>query len=84
MLLSVQDERALLNIEDELRDQNEIQYSAFREPDIQNELTSIAIMPSENARKFCKNFKLAKLNNTHKLPHDAQKVLHENRWDLYV
>jgi len=36
-----------------------IQYSIFREPDIGNEITAIALAPGVKTRKLCSNFKLA-------------------------
>ena len=34
-------------------------FSPFHEPDIDNQLTAIAIEPSDEAKKFCSQFKLA-------------------------
>ena len=60
VLLSVPNERALLDVEDQLKDAG-MRFASFREPDIQNELTAIALLPCEDAKQFCKQFKLAKL-----------------------
>lgn len=49
-------------MEESLEEQN-IKFVSFREPDIGDELTAIAILPSEEARHFCKGFKLAKMEN---------------------
>lgn len=59
--LSVQDEYALLDLEDKLKDSG-MHYISFREPDIGDELTAIAIMPSEQAKDFCKGLPLALKN----------------------
>ena len=54
----MQDERSLKNVEEALQAFS-MEHAAFREPDIGNELTAIAIVPSEQARSFCRHFKLA-------------------------
>lgn len=60
VLLAVENERVLLDIQDQLTDSG-MKFASFLEPDIQNELTAIAILPSEEAKQFCSNLKLAKL-----------------------
>lgn len=37
----------------------DLTFSPFHEPDIDNQLTAIAIEPSDRARSFCSRFKLA-------------------------
>lgn len=37
----------------------DIKISVFREPDIENQITSIAIEPGSNSKKLCSNLKLA-------------------------
>ncbi len=59
MFLEAKDERRLYLILEQLEN-SDIKHAAFYEPDISNELTSIALMPSEESRDFCKKFKLAK------------------------
>lgn len=59
MLLSVVDEHALLDIELDLQEKN-IKFQVFREPDRNDEITSIALIPCEDATKYCKKFKLLK------------------------
>jgi len=39
--------------------QHSVKYSIFNEPDIDNQVTAIAIEPSEQCRKICKNLPLA-------------------------
>ena len=51
----------MATIEGKLKEKN-IKYVPFREPDLGHELTAIALMPSEEAKQFCKHLKLAKLN----------------------
>ena len=58
VVLAVQDERALQNVEEGLKILG-MEHISFKEPDIGNELTAIAILPSEQAKSFCKHFKLA-------------------------
>lgn len=60
-MLSVQDEYNLLSVEDKLKEAG-MKFVSFREPDIGDELTAIAIMPCEEAKDFCKGFSLALKN----------------------
>lgn len=61
VMLSVQDEYNLLSVEDKLKEAG-MKFVSFREPDIGDELTAIAIMPCEEAKDFCKGFSLALKN----------------------
>ncbi len=36
-----------------------IEYSVFREPDVDNQVTAIAIAPGNKSKKLCSNLKLA-------------------------
>ena len=56
--MGVQVEKSLQYVEEALINLG-IKHVAFREPDIDNELTAIAIVPCEEAKSFCKHFKLA-------------------------
>lgn len=56
--LSVVNEQALLGLADKLSEVG-TKYVLFREPDIDNQVTSICIEPSEAVRKLCSNFPLA-------------------------
>lgn len=58
VMLSVKNEAALIEIEEDLKNMN-VNFVSFREPDIGEELTAIAVLPSEEAKKYCKRFKLA-------------------------
>ena len=40
----------------------DLTFSPFHEPDIDNQLTAIAVEPSEEAKRFCSGFKLALKN----------------------
>jgi len=64
VILSVPTESELSKASQTLTDAN-LLFSPFHEPDIDNELTAIAIEPSDKARKFCSRFGLAlrKYNN---------------------
>lgn len=59
--LSVKDEAGLLSLSDKLNSKG-IKHVVFREPDIDNQITSIAIEPSEESRKICSNLPLALKN----------------------
>lgn len=61
MILSVSNEFDLMHVEDRLNEQG-IKHAAFREPDIGDELTAIALAPTEQSAEFCKGFKLALKN----------------------
>lgn len=50
-----------MHVEEQLKEKD-MKFVSFREPDIGHELTSIAILPSEKAKKFCSRFKLALQN----------------------
>jgi hypothetical protein len=57
-LLSVQNEQELQNlIEKALR--NNIRFSVFKEPDIEDQVTAIALEPGQKTKKLCSNLKLA-------------------------
>jgi len=56
--LSVKDEKALLALSEKLSLEG-IKHVLFREPDIENQITSIAIEASDRARKICSNMPLA-------------------------
>lgn len=55
----------IINSEEELykllekASSKQIKFSSFREPDINNELTSIVLEPGEKSKKLCSNLKLA-------------------------
>lgn len=61
----------ILNVESEIElyklvqeaERKEIKYSIFREPDLVNQLTAIALEPSPKTKKLCKNLKLALSSN---------------------
>lgn len=56
-MLSVEDEHELLCYIEKFRESN-LKFTIFREPDIGNEITSVAIEPSEKAAKLCSNLPL--------------------------
>jgi hypothetical protein len=56
--LSVKDEQSLLKLSEKLSFEG-IKHVLFREPDIQNQITSIAIEPCDRAKKICSNMPLA-------------------------
>lgn len=55
--LAVKDETELENFIQKFSDKN-LLFTVFREPDINNSITSITIEPSEMARKLCSNLPL--------------------------
>lgn len=57
-LLSVKDEQSLLNLI-EKASKNDISYSIFFEPDLQYEITAVALAPGKATKKICSSFKLA-------------------------
>lgn len=57
-LLSVSDESALNALIEQAANQN-IRFSVFREPDIDNQITAIALEPSPKSKKMCSKLKLA-------------------------
>lgn len=57
-LLSVQDEIELNGIIEQAASQN-IRFSVFREPDIDNQITAIALEPHPKSKKICSKLKLA-------------------------
>jgi len=40
-------------------DESHVKHSKFREPDVNDELTAIALVPSPESKKLCSKFKLA-------------------------
>lgn len=58
IFLSVANEQELLDLIDKCKSKN-IECCEFREPDLDNSLTSICIEPSGKTKKICYNLKLA-------------------------
>ncbi len=54
VVCTVEDERELATLS-ELTSEDAI---GFRDPDIKNELTAIALLPSNRAKKLCRNLRL--------------------------
>jgi len=59
IFLSVENEKELESLIDKAKSQN-IQVSVFREPDINNEITAIAIEPTINSMSITSELKLMK------------------------
>lgn len=57
-LLSVSDEASLERLADKA-DDLDLKLSVFREPDLGNALTAIALEPGPRSRKLCRNLPLA-------------------------
>lgn len=57
-LLSVSDETALKRLADRA-DDLDLKLSVFREPDLGNSLTAIALEPSSRSQRLCRNLPLA-------------------------
>jgi len=58
VLLSVSNEVELYNLMERAQSQG-IQVSIFREPDIGDQITAIALAPGPRSKKLCSNLKLA-------------------------
>lgn len=58
VLLSVANERELLKLENKVKQLN-ITHVCLREPDLDDQLTSISLEPSETSKHFCKKLRLA-------------------------
>jgi peptidyl-tRNA hydrolase len=56
-VLSVADEPALFNLIEKLEKRG-IRYTAFREPDLNNEVTAVAVEPHADLRKITSGFPL--------------------------
>jgi len=57
-LLSVADEKELTNLIEQAT-AHDIRFSIFREPDVDNEITAIALAPGPKAKKLCSRLPLA-------------------------
>lgn len=62
--LSVKDEHELIKLA-EAALQKGIKFSIFREPDIDNQITAIALSPCPGSKKLCRNLHLALHNVTY-------------------
>lgn len=58
VVLSVEDEKALEQLLEKVSSRR-IRFSLFREPDMNDELTAIALEPGKAAQKVCSNIGLA-------------------------
>lgn len=61
VLLELVNEKELIELIEKCENQS-IRYTVFREPDINNEITAVALEPSDKTRKLTNKFKLL-LNN---------------------
>ena len=57
-ILNIDNESALLNLIEIAKDCG-IKFSIFREPDIGNEITAIALQPGCESKRLCRNLPLA-------------------------
>jgi peptidyl-tRNA hydrolase len=57
-ILDIENEEKLLNLIDKIKENN-VPYSIFRDSDINNEITSVALAPTRISKKLCSKFKLA-------------------------
>jgi|SRR3972149_3488325 len=78
--LSVQDEASLILLSQKLTSKN-IKHEVFREPDINDQVTAIAVEPTEDARRACSNIPLAMrssknegLNKNNMQEHDYSRI----------
>lgn len=58
VVLCIENEYKLLQLMQKA-DYQDILYSIFKEPDIDNQVTAITLEPGEKSKKLCKNLKLA-------------------------
>lgn len=58
VILTVEDEDALRNLREDARNRG-IKHTAFTEPDLDDEMTAIALEPSPDAEKLVANLPLA-------------------------
>lgn len=56
--LSAKNEQHIYSIMDNCINNN-IKFSIFREPDLNNEITAIALEPGQLSKKLCSNLRLA-------------------------
>lgn len=56
--LSVSNEAELMQLIKKAED-SDIKFSVFREPDIDNQITAVAIAPGQKSKKLCSELKLA-------------------------
>lgn len=57
-LLSVADEQELISLIEQAS-QKGIKFSVFREPDINDQITAVALEPGNKSKKLCSHLKLA-------------------------
>lgn len=57
-ILASTDENELIKLSERLK-KKEVKHSIFREPDLNNELTAIAIEPGRDSKKACSSYPLA-------------------------
>jgi peptidyl-tRNA hydrolase len=60
-LLSVADEQELTKLIEQAA-ANDIHFSIFREPDIDNQITAVCLAPGPNSKKLCSKLRLALRN----------------------
>jgi peptidyl-tRNA hydrolase len=58
VVLSVSNHEELQKFSKELKEKS-VEHSCFYEPDLENELTAIALVPNPKNKKLCSKFKLA-------------------------
>ncbi len=59
IILTVKNEADLYAVQNTLRGLNISSITTFKEPDIENELTAIALLPDDKAEAYCRTLKLA-------------------------
>lgn len=57
-VLSIENEQELVKLIDKARNLD-LRFSIFRESDLEDQITAIALEPGERSRKLCRNLKLA-------------------------
>lgn len=76
--LAVKNESELIQLTQKL-EQNNIKFVIFNEPDIDNQITAIAIEPSDASRRICSNIPLAlrEYNDLTLIDKHRKEVSHE-------
>lgn len=65
VVLAIPGESELATLIEKVKER-QINYSVFREPDLDDQLTAICLSPGPKSKKICRNLKLALHNTTYR------------------